>query len=269
MNGDLIGVNTAILSGSGTSSGVGFAIPAALVKQVVTTALGGGHVVVRPWLGVKAAGADRRDGQEPRPRRAAGRAGRRRLAGRPGRPRRRSARGDVIVSVNGQRGERSLRAQLRRRHPGAGRHGDARGAQGRRRARAPSSARAGDAARHPGQGPAHARRPQSVERRDGDQPVAGRGRPISASTRSPATGVVVTGVAGGYAAKLGLQPGDFIRQVNGAEHHQRRPARRGARGRRRRLDDRHPARRPGDHGAGEGRSSSSCSPAAFLGTLPP
>src|ERR1700760_3328872 len=32
MNGDLIGVNTAILSGSGTSSGVGFAIPAALAK---------------------------------------------------------------------------------------------------------------------------------------------------------------------------------------------------------------------------------------------
>src|SRR5580704_4510415 len=53
MNGDLIGVNTAILSRSGTSSGVGFAIPAALAKQVVTTALGGAHSIVRPWLGVK------------------------------------------------------------------------------------------------------------------------------------------------------------------------------------------------------------------------
>ncbi|MEJ0064191.1 MAG: PDZ domain-containing protein [Caulobacteraceae bacterium] len=29
-------------------------------------------------------------------------------------------------------------------------------------------------------------------------------------------GVVVTGVSGGYAARLGLQPGDFIREVNGA-----------------------------------------------------
>ncbi len=27
-------------------------------------------------------------------------------------------------------------------------------------------------------------------------------------------GVVVTGVSGGYAARLGLQPGDFIRQIN-------------------------------------------------------
>jgi S1-C subfamily serine protease len=27
--------------------------------------------------------------------------------------------------------------------------------------------------------------------------------------------VIVTNIAGGYAANLGLQPGDFIRQVNG------------------------------------------------------
>jgi S1-C subfamily serine protease len=53
MDGDLIGVNTFIISRSGSSSGVGFAIPAAVVRQVVNTALGGGHSVVRPWLGVK------------------------------------------------------------------------------------------------------------------------------------------------------------------------------------------------------------------------
>jgi Do/DeqQ family serine protease len=53
MDGDLIGVNTFIISRSGSSSGVGFAIPAAVVRQVVSTALGGGHSVVRPWLGVK------------------------------------------------------------------------------------------------------------------------------------------------------------------------------------------------------------------------
>lgn len=53
MDGDLIGLNTAIFSRSGSSSGVGFAIPAAMVKQVVNAALGGGHAVVRPWLGAK------------------------------------------------------------------------------------------------------------------------------------------------------------------------------------------------------------------------
>jgi Do/DeqQ family serine protease len=53
MDGDLIGINTFIISRSGSSSGVGFAIPAAVVRQVVSAALGGGHSVVRPWLGVK------------------------------------------------------------------------------------------------------------------------------------------------------------------------------------------------------------------------
>jgi len=38
MNGDLVGVNTAILSPSGGSSGVGFAIPAKLVRKVVAEA---------------------------------------------------------------------------------------------------------------------------------------------------------------------------------------------------------------------------------------
>ena len=53
MDGDLIGVNSFILSRSGTSSGVGFAIPAAVVRRVVETAVGGGRAVVRPWLGAR------------------------------------------------------------------------------------------------------------------------------------------------------------------------------------------------------------------------
>jgi Do/DeqQ family serine protease len=53
MDGDLIGINSAIFSRSGTSSGVGFAIPAAQVKRVVDTAVGGATSIVRPWLGVK------------------------------------------------------------------------------------------------------------------------------------------------------------------------------------------------------------------------
>nr|MEA2798812.1 hypothetical protein [Phenylobacterium sp.] len=53
MDGALIGVNSFILSQSGTSSGVGFAIPAAVVRRVVETAMGGGRSVVRPWLGAR------------------------------------------------------------------------------------------------------------------------------------------------------------------------------------------------------------------------
>ena len=56
MDGDLIGINTAIFSRSGSSSGVGFAVPAAAVKRVVDSAVGGATAVVRPWLGVKGEG---------------------------------------------------------------------------------------------------------------------------------------------------------------------------------------------------------------------
>jgi Do/DeqQ family serine protease len=53
MNGELIGINTAIFSRSGGSIGIGFAIPANMVKTVVNSALGGAREVARPWLGVE------------------------------------------------------------------------------------------------------------------------------------------------------------------------------------------------------------------------
>ncbi|WP_140985585.1 Do family serine endopeptidase [Asticcacaulis tiandongensis] len=53
MDGDLIGINSFILSRSGSSAGVGFAIPSAVVRRAVDTALGGQSTLVRPWLGVK------------------------------------------------------------------------------------------------------------------------------------------------------------------------------------------------------------------------
>jgi Do/DeqQ family serine protease len=52
-DGRLIGVNTAIFSRSGTSSGVGFAIPAEMVRRIVDAAVNEGRVI-RPWLGFKA-----------------------------------------------------------------------------------------------------------------------------------------------------------------------------------------------------------------------
>ncbi len=51
-SGKLLGVNTAIFSRSGGSNGIGFAIPANLVKQVINSAVSG-SVLVRPWLGAK------------------------------------------------------------------------------------------------------------------------------------------------------------------------------------------------------------------------
>jgi len=53
LKGRLIGINTAIYSRSGGSQGIGFAIPANMVRVVVTSARGGSAAVKRPWLGAK------------------------------------------------------------------------------------------------------------------------------------------------------------------------------------------------------------------------
>jgi Do/DeqQ family serine protease len=53
LSGRLVGINTAIFSRSGGSQGIGFAIPANMVRVVVASARSGGHEVKRPWLGAK------------------------------------------------------------------------------------------------------------------------------------------------------------------------------------------------------------------------
>ena len=212
MNGDLIGVNTAILSGSGTSSGVGFAIPAALAKQVVTTALGGGHAMVRPWLGVKAQpltgdmaksfGLSAPQGvvaADVWPDGPAARAG--------------VVRGDVIVSVNGQpvNDAGALNYNVATLAPGASVSLVVRKAGGAERT---VEARLATPPNAP---------PKDQRTIDGRNPLNGATvinlSPAAASDLGldpfAGTGVVVTGVAGGYAGNLGLQPGDFVRQING------------------------------------------------------
>jgi Do/DeqQ family serine protease len=53
MTGKLAGINTAIFSRSGGSQGIGFAIPANMVRVVVASARSGGKAVKRPWLGAR------------------------------------------------------------------------------------------------------------------------------------------------------------------------------------------------------------------------
>ncbi|RKT31048.1 Do/DeqQ family serine protease [Roseovarius halotolerans] len=52
IDGRLIGVNTAILSRSGGSNGIGFAIPSALVAQFLEQAKAGNTSFERPWAGL-------------------------------------------------------------------------------------------------------------------------------------------------------------------------------------------------------------------------
>lgn len=56
--GRLVGINTAILTRSGGSNGIGFAIPANLVAQVVAQAQAGQTRFRRPWLGATGQAVD-------------------------------------------------------------------------------------------------------------------------------------------------------------------------------------------------------------------
>ena len=53
MAGRLIGINTSILTRSGGSNGIGFAIPTGLVRQMVTQAQEGRNRFDRPWAGLR------------------------------------------------------------------------------------------------------------------------------------------------------------------------------------------------------------------------
>jgi len=52
VNGDLIGINTSILTRSGGSNGIGFAIPANLVAEFLRQAKAGNDSFVSPWAGI-------------------------------------------------------------------------------------------------------------------------------------------------------------------------------------------------------------------------
>ncbi len=51
MEGELIGINTAIFSRSGGSNGIGFAVPSNMVRVVLDSVRAGSTTLLRPWVG--------------------------------------------------------------------------------------------------------------------------------------------------------------------------------------------------------------------------
>ncbi|MFC0282037.1 Do family serine endopeptidase [Camelimonas abortus] len=101
MKGRLVGVNSAIYSRSGGSVGIGFAIPATMVRTVVNSALSGGRLVRRPYFGGQLQAVTQEIAESLGLERPAGAL----VAGlAPGGPAEQAGlkRGDVILAVDGQ-----------------------------------------------------------------------------------------------------------------------------------------------------------------------
>jgi Do/DeqQ family serine protease len=210
MNGHLLGINTAIYSTSGGSLGIGFAIPANMVRVVVDAALHGGKVN-RPWLGaelqsvtseiVEAMGLDRPQGAlvaSVSPDGPAARAG--------------VKRGDVVLSVDGHEASNAQAAQY---------YFTRKGVSGQVAVEVLRNGRKlafNIALQAPPEIPP--RNQQTLQ--DGDNPFAG----ATVANLSPAVAeelslnvtkgvVIIETVANSVARELGWRPGDIILEVNG------------------------------------------------------
>jgi S1-C subfamily serine protease len=201
-----------ILSGAGQSSGVGFAIPAPLVKRVIETAVGGADHLTHVWLGVK---GDTVTGD------IASSLGMARPQGvlvsdiYPGGPADKAGvkTGDVIVSLNNQplNDAAALNYQINLLSPG-----DSVSAQLLRGGKSITVSLKAEA---PSANP-----PKDERLLKGENPFAGAkvvnlspavADELGIDPFSAPKGVMISGISGGYAANVGLQPGDIIRAVNG------------------------------------------------------
>jgi Do/DeqQ family serine protease len=214
LRGELIGINTAILSRTGGSQGIGFAIPADVVKPIMTSLIKTGRVT-RGWLGVSIQTLDD-DLIE-----ALGLGSERGvlvsdvLAGSPAATSG-LRRNDVIIDVDG-RPTRSA-AQLRTTIASAGAEATVALNVIRDRQRTKVKVKlaklpdAGRVARRGSRGPATSR---PTKLGVGVEPVSPRARREHNLPRNLTHGLVITGVQSGTPAEeIGLRAGDVILEIN-------------------------------------------------------
>ena len=212
MDGKLAGVNTAIFSRSGGSQGIGFAVPANMVRTVIAGAGVAGRLQ-RPWLGAEMQDVTAEIAEAiglPRPTGAL-------VAGlHPDGPARRSGLrvGDIVTNIDGQRVDDMESLAFRIATGALGGEADlsVMRLNGDVRIRLPLEA--------PPEIP-----PREEALLRGEQPIAGATvvnlSPAVAEERGLsllATGVVITGVMrASPAARLGFRPDDVVLRVNDTE----------------------------------------------------
>ena len=207
MSGRVLGINTAIYSNTGGSLGIGFAIPANLVKLIVDNAVAG-RKLERPWLGAKLAPMTRELAQQIALERVAGALVARVYEKSPAAEAGLQV-GDVIISVDGHEVDDAQAVMYRLTTRGIGQRARLGLAREGRRLTADVSLRA---APKPGK--------EDVRNLSGQHPFDGaRVANLSASIADELgvddqDGVVVMSIQpGSTAARLGLRPGDIIVQV--------------------------------------------------------
>jgi serine protease Do len=213
MNGELVGLNTAIISRSGGYQGIGFAIPSNMARQIAQSLVEHGRVV-RGWLGIGIQDVDPN---------LAGAMGLPTADGvlvsdvEPGSPADKGglARGDVILTVDGKKTNSST--QLRNLIAEAGANKKVELSILRSGKPQTLSLMLGEL---------KSDKPEAAVRDEGAaRPEASKGLSVDAITPRirdqlqlpPALkqGIVITGVApGSMAAESGLAPGDVIVEVN-------------------------------------------------------
>jgi len=213
MTGRLMGINTAIFTRSGGSNGIGFAIPASLVRAVAQTAESGGDVFERPYIGAtfetvtpeiaealgleRATGALVSDVADGGPADSSG-----------------LRAGDIVVAFNGQPVEHpdALGYRLATAGVGASAELGVLSRKGRKTVAVTLQAPPADD-------------PRDRRTLEGQNPFAGAEVSnitprIADKLRLPSSliGVIITDVPGrSIAGRYGFRPGDLIIEVNGVE----------------------------------------------------
>ncbi|MEQ9695247.1 trypsin-like peptidase domain-containing protein [Shimia sp. SDUM112013] len=211
INGALIGVNTSILTRSGGSNGIGFAIPSSLVGQFVEQAREGRSAFARPWAGMfgqpvdadmaEGLGLDRPGGivvselHEESPFRAAG-----------------FAPGDVILEVDGEPVNTPAEMIFRMSVAGIGQEAEVLALRDGDTGVTPVAMMA--APEKPARNTTTTGRrsavPEMVISNINPAVLGQYGLPLSL------TGVVIEN-PGPVGARMGLRPGDVLRGIDGAE----------------------------------------------------